>query len=481
MIKGSYKIILKNAAVLTAGRFFSRILQFFLFIYAARCLGVNYFGIFSFAYVLIKILEFSMDMGLENYTVQQVSRNLEMVPIYQGASLTAKIFLIIVGYALAMGIGFIMGKNALTMKALFILATAAAFESLSQPFTSVFRAHEKMEYSAAIISISNCIMTIIGFALLYYYKNVLLFCFAITIGAFLRLILSALWCSKKYGMPLFAFDFSFIFFLLKKSFPFVAGGVFVTLYYYADTVILDIFKGNAIVAYYNAAYRLVEAPLFVSDSIRMALFPAISRLYIKNVETLNSTVSQFFNKGFALGASIALVIAFLSKDIISFIYGLEYSQTASVLPILIFSVAIIMPSTICGTTIRATDRQSIGAVVTGAGMLLNIILNLLLIPKYSYLGAAWATLATELAVLIVYIKLVQSYIGSIVRVKAILQTLMLNSLLLIFLYFAKPAGFWVQSIGCCVIFFPCTFITGVLEMNVLKQMLLKKRKQILRE
>lgn len=466
-----YKIIFKNAAVLTAARLFSRIFQFFLFIYAARSLGVTSFGIFSFAYALVKILGISMDMGISRYCIQQLSRNVRMMPTYVGAGLIAKIFLITAGYVLIIGTGWIMGKDLLTMKVLFILATMEAFDSIGSSFESVFSAHEKMQYSAVIISVSNGIMSALGIVLLYYYNSLLLFCGTLAFGAFLRLVLGAFWCLKKYGTPLFNFDFLFIKHLIKKSIPFSLAFIFVTIYYNVDSAILDIFDGSEIVGYYNAAYRLIEAPLFISASVAAALFPTISRLYHENPVEIKKMVSGAFNKGLALGLSAAVVISFLSEDLISVIYGPGYAPAARVLPILIFSVAFIMPGTICGTTVRATDRQSTSAFIVGGGVILNIILNLILIPRYSFLGAAWATLITEIVVVNVYIQVIRRYIGSIFQMKFLFRILILNSLLLSFLYLTTAAGFWFQLIGCTILFFPFTLITGVVTMKEVREII----------
>ncbi len=473
MSENTYKRIFRNAAVLTGARLFSRILQFFLFIYAARCLGVVHFGIFSFAYALVRMLGLSMDMGMSYYTVQQVSRDRKMTSVYLGANLTAKIFLILLGYALIMGTGLAMQKDSLTMNVLFILATVTAFDNLNMPFDSVFNAHEQMQYQAAIISVSNCIMSLIGFTFLYYYQDVLLFCAANAIGAFLRMGLGAFWCIKIYGKPSRNFDFSFIRDLIIKGIPFSLVVIFVTIYYNIDSLILDMFCGSEVVGYYNAAYRLIEAPLFISSSLTTALFPAISRLYREDPSELKTLVSESFYKGLALGLSVALVTSFLSEELISVIYGPDYAPAARVLPVLIFSVAFIMPGTICGTTVRATDRQTVSAVVAGGGAVLNIILNLIFVPRYSFMGAAWATLATEMLVVAVYMELVRRSIGPIFRIAPLCRILALNALLMGFLYLAAPAGLWFQIAGCTILFLPITLLTGVVKMSELRKLFSK--------
>ncbi|XCN75099.1 MAG: flippase [Candidatus Electrothrix aestuarii] len=471
-----YKVIFKNTVVLTAARLFSRILQFFFFIYAARSLGPKYFGIFSFAYVLVRILEISMDMGVSRYSVQQVSRDLQKAPQYLGASLTIKIFLIISGYLLIIGTGYIMNGDALSMKVLFLLAAVAVFDNLALPFGSVFGAHQKMEYSAVIISVSNLTMCLVGFTFLYYSKDILLFCLAFVIGAFLRLSFNVFWCIKKYGMPEFNnFNRFSLWDLLKKSIPFSLMNIFVTIYYHVDSVMLQVFDGYKVVGQYNAAYRLIDAPLFISMSVTTALFPAISRLYYKKEnQKLQKLISESFKKILATGLFISITAAFLADDLISIIYGEEYAAAADVLPVLIFGVACIMPGSICNTVVRASDRQSLSAIIAGGGVIFNIVLNLLLIPKYSLLGAAWATLATEMIMAGIYTVAVKEHIKLLFKLDQIIRILIFPLLLVIFLYVTQAAGVWFQLIGAGVSFFPFMLITGLITRKELTSLLERK-------
>ncbi|MCI5209126.1 MAG: flippase [Candidatus Electrothrix sp. ATG2] len=471
MKAGTYKTIFRNTAAMAAGRLISQAAQFFMFIYAARCLGAEHFGIYSFADILVVTLGQVMDMGIYRYSIQQVSRDLKKAPIYLGASLIAKIFLIAIGYILIMGTGMVLEKDMLTMKVLFILATAQALHNLAMPFNSIFSAQEKMQYPAIIISVSNVVMSLIGMGFLYYSKSVLLFCTAIAIGAFLRLGMIAYWCLKKNGKPAFDTDPTFIKHLIKMGIPFSLSTVFITIYNDVDSMMLDVFNGSKVVGYYNAAYRLIDAPLLISESLMVALFPAISRLYKANPKEMKILFGESFYKTFAFGLSVACVIAFLSEDIVLVLYGSEYSPSAHALPVLIFGLAFIMPASICSTTIRSADRQTVGMFVGGGGVILNVVLNLILIPKYSFLGAAWATLITEMIVAGVYLILVQRYvIGSFLRVEYLFRIVMLPILLLIFLYLTEFAGLWFQVAGCIFLFFPFMLLTGVVTIAELKKL-----------
>jgi len=472
-IRKTYQTVLKNTFVLIGGRLFSRVIQFFLFIYAARVLGVTKFGIFSYAYALVNLIAVSMDLGISSYVIQQLSRNREKTRIFVGGGLIIKFFLIIAGLCLIMAIGLIMQKDEETLIVLFILGSCMAFDSGGMIFNSVFQAYEKMHYQVVILSCCNFIMSVIGFVFLYYFKNVALFCGAYAIGALMRFAASGYWYIRIYGYPQWTLDIHFLLDLIAKGFPFALTGIFVTIYYYIDSLILAAYCDNDIVGYYNASYRLLEAPLFIISALTTALFPAASRLYQQNKSELKGMISQAFQKAMGIGLSIAFVIAFLSDDLINLIYGVAYKPAASVLPVLIFGIAIIMPSTICGTTIRAIDKQAVSAKVTGCGALFNIVLNLILIPYYSFMGAAWATLLTEVLVLIIYVSLIWRYIGSFVTLGNVLSILGYCMTTIFFLYLSSGVGFWFRICGCAV-FIPvllCAF--GIIRIEEIRKIISK--------
>lgn len=463
--------ILRNTASLILGRLISRIFLFFLLIYAARILGVEKYGVFSYAFALVSLFAVSMDLGISRYIVQQLSRDHTKIPVFMGGSLMIKAVLICCGIVLIMSVGLIMRRDMETMSILIILAGYVALDSLTMTFTSIFQAVERMSYQAILVSISNIAMSLMGFLFLYLMPNVLLFSSIYLFGGLLRLILVSWWCIRMYGAPHWVIDFGFCRNLLKNGIPFSLVTIFVTIYYYIDTIILSAYSGNDIVGYYNAAYRLIEAPLFLVAAFTTAIFPAASKLFIEDRQELKKITTEGFQKTLVFASLIAVVVAFFSDEIVALVYGTKYEQSAAVLSILILSVAIIMPSTILGTTIRAIDKQVVSAWVTGIGAALNIVLNVIFIPRYSLLGAAWTTVFTELFVIITYAVLIWRYIGPIFEVGYFLRYSVICSCVIAFLYFTVNFGVWVQLFCLGIFLCPLLLLLGIVKLDELKELI----------
>lgn len=472
----AYGRILQNTMFLVSGRLLSRIMQFFLLIYAARRLGAGDYGIFSLGYATVGMLAVAMDLGISTYMVQEVSRNASTTSDYMGKTLSAKAVMIGPALLLILLVGFFTGRNDQTLLVLAILAFGAVFDSLTVIFYSVFEAHEKMAYPAVVVAVSNLLMSLIGILLLYYHQNLILLCIVFCGGAIMRLGFAGIWCIKHFGLPRWNADHPRIFELIKRGFPFALVSIFVSIYYYIDTVILSLFCPEETVGQYNAAYRLLEAPLFVIQAVTTALFPAAAKIYAVNPAELKRVMSQVVEKAAAFGLSIAVVTALLSGKLIELVYGKTYGEAGPLLAVLIFSAAIIMPSTVCGTVIRAIGRQTVSAWVTGLGAVLNILLNLMLIPYWGALGAAWATLATEGFVLVVYFGMIRRFVGPVGEWITLMRLVFLAALWSLTLFLTRSWNVIHQIPLCMVLFFPFLCSTGILTVEEVKRMALKARK-----
>ncbi len=480
MVSVTSELVVKNTVWLMAGRLVSRVFQFLLIIYAARVLGVGRFGVFSYGLALISLVSVFFDMGVSSYCIVKTSKDRGQMPIYTGASLVLRTYLGIIGLVLVVGFVKSVGREPEAMAVVLMLGVQAIFNSLTAAFSSELQSRERMNEEAILTTVSGLTTTVVGFALLWAYSDLLLFATAFAFGAAVKFGFYGWWCVRRYGRPVLIHDRGFMLELLKGGVPFALVTIFVTVYYYIDTLIIGLYEGDKAVGLYNAAFRMLEAPLFLISAFTTAIFPSISRMSMEDRDGLKGFIEQAFLRGAALGLFIALTVAFFSKELVSILYGRDYLEAAAVVPPLVFSIGLIFPSTILGTTIRAIGRQWVSAWVTGLGALLNIVLNLIFIPRYSYRGAAWTTLSTEVFVLLVYAVLITRWLGSPIRTTSVIKLSVVNLILFAFLFATTGFGMWLQLVGCVLIFPILLLITGVLSQQDIKgliRILLPSRKE----
>lgn len=140
--------IAKNVSILFLSQMVGYVLGFFTLMYSARYLGVEGFGILSFALAFTGIFTVLMDLGLNTLTIREVARNKSLAQKYISNITLIKLLLSLSTFCLIFLIINIVGYNPQTMSVVYVIALYAILTTFSQLFYSVFQAHEKMEYQS---------------------------------------------------------------------------------------------------------------------------------------------------------------------------------------------------------------------------------------------------------------------------------------------------------------------------------------------
>ena len=473
-MSGQNTKVFSNSFYLMTGRFISRLLQFILFVYGSRLLGPSGFGVFCYAFAAAGIMSVFMDLGVSHYSVQQMSRDHSLIPVYTGSGLLVRSGMVGMGLFFLMVSGFALGKDASTLWVLLIMGGMAALDSFTSQFSAVFQAVERMEYQAVIFVTSNLIFSVAGIICISFFPDPKALAVMFFMGALLRLSFSAYWHQKKFPPPCRPTQKYFLIDLLKKGSPFALVSIFINIYSYIDSLILSAYASDEIVGYYNASYRLFEAPLFVTDSLAIALFPTVSKLYREDRRSVQKLLSGLIQKAVPLALWVSLATAFLSGDVIRLLFGAQYEPAARVLPVLIFTLVIIAPNTIIGTSLRAMDRQKLSAWMAGLACVLNVGLNMVVIPRYSYMGAAWTTLATELFVLAVYFPLIWRIAGPLIDSFYVVKMIAYGAIVWVSFHLTGGLGFCWQAAFGLVSGMTMLFFFGFFKLDELPALICKR-------
>ncbi|HDY88502.1 MAG TPA: hypothetical protein ENH82_10395 [bacterium] len=156
--------------------------------------------------------------------------------------------------------------------------------------------------------------------------------------------------------------------------------------------------------------RLIELIGVVPALIVSALFPILSGLYKDSIASLKKAYKTSFKYLLVIALPVAVGTLLLSERFIYIIYGKEFVKAIPALQILVFALIFIFVNYILMNILVAVDRQKINAIVAGTCVLVNITLNLCLIPHYGYLGAGFATVVTEIVLFAMCLYFVSKYV-----------------------------------------------------------------------
>lgn len=183
--------------------------------------------------------------------------------------------------------------------------------------------------------------------------------------------------------------------LFREALPLGISAVAVSIYYYADTLMLRPLRGEEDVAEYAVAYRLMSFGLMFPVLFSQVLFPVFTLCHERGAELLTNAVrraSLYLSLGAAAGMGVLLA---RPADVLVLVFGDGYGRAAPSLQVLAVGMGCVFMTYPATTAIIAAGRAGVFTQITVASAFLNIGLNLLLIPDFGPLGAAWTTLATE--------------------------------------------------------------------------------------
>jgi len=193
--------------------------------------------------------------------------------------------------------------------------------------------------------------------------------------------------------------------------PFWFTLLFFRVYTKTDTLMLAAMKGFAVTGWYNAASKLIEALSFFPNVIINAVFPAMSRFHRTSKELLKKLFQKTFYYLFVLSFPLTIGTSVLAHRFIFFIYKDQFIKAGTILQILIWAVLFLFVNQSMGYLLNAINKQKYFTIANGVCAFANITLNFALIPKFSYIGAAIATVITQVInfSLLYYFTLINGY------------------------------------------------------------------------
>jgi O-antigen/teichoic acid export membrane protein len=200
--------------------------------------------------------------------------------------------------------------------------------------------------------------------------------------------------------------------VLRQSPPFAADDLLSMAYVRADSLLLGLMKGQAAVGLYQAGTNLVLNCNVLARMLNNALYPRMSRCWPDQLDRLRRLRVASLRLLAVVGLPISVAALLLADRLIPAVYGDGFGAAVFCFQLLALVIPLRMLGHTLGTTLTAADAQTWRTWGVTAAAVGNVGLNLLLVPSLSYLGSAWATVITELGLLVAYSLMVARRTGS---------------------------------------------------------------------
>lgn len=358
-------------------------------IYAARYLGVDSFGTFLFILTYVNFFAIIIELGANN---QILVREISQDPASAGKVIgNAIIMKLLIGALVILPCCAVIGflGYPLHLRTLVYIASLSFLLSAEGAYISVFRSRLEMVYPTAT-DILTALLKLGFFLYLIYVKAPLFFFVAGVIlvrlpGFFLNMTLSG-----RLIKPEFKIDFATWKRLIAESWPLVLTAVSVMIFTRIDQLMLFKIKGAEAVGYYSAAVKLVEVLGLLPGAFMLSVFPLMSEYFKKSGHSFEKSYRLAFKYVTLIIIPIAVGTTLLSGQIIELCYGKAFTPSSAALAILIWSEIWVFVGMVNSGILVAANQQKTYLVLTSISAVINIVLNLLLIPLYSFIGAAIA-------------------------------------------------------------------------------------------
>lgn len=396
----------QNTTYYTLALVFQKILAFVYFTFLARGLGAEDLGKYTFAFGFTTIFSVLVDVGLSSVLTREIAKDKEQGHKLLSNILGLKMVLMIFIYALIVILVNLLNYPELTKNLVYLTGIIMLLDNFALTFWGTLRGYQNLKYESLGIILFQTIVVLVGGTFLYLKLGVVALVLAMMLASAFNFVLSYLQMRRRLHLqPQITWDKNLIKMLLKISLPFALTGIFARLNTQIDTVFLS--KMGCLtqelcdvnVGIYSVASKITLAIHFIPLAFTAALFPAMSHYFAADKEKLKQTFEKAMRYLMVISIPVAVGIIVLAPDFIPGIFGVEYLNSILPLQILMTSLTFIFLTFPIGSFLNATSRQLRNSIHVGVAMAINIILNILLIPKFTYTGAAWSSLASTLVIL----------------------------------------------------------------------------------
>ena len=390
------KRLVKNSIWLFGAEASSKFIGLATQIIAARYLGDKGYGNYSLAFALSGVFTVFLDMGLSIYICKQVSRYPKEANQYLKSVFGLKKFLVLPVVGVLICLVWLMPAEGEVKVVVCAIGLALVVNGFTEMYLAVFRAFEWMSLVCVLLVVQRALFFALGFISLLMGYLVVPFSIIFLVVSVFSLIL-ARWNMQKRSEgrePLLDWGLSKT--ILKKSLPVCGIFLFSYIYFRIDVVIVYFLIGEAETGWYNAAFKWVEVLALLVASIRSALFPTLSRVYSDPGNQFQSICKEAVRYLFLIGLPLTVGTFVLAPELVKLLYGDLYEMTVQILQIMALGFFLICVNEFAIFLLLSADRFSEVLKVVFLGSVLNIVLNILAIPKWGVIGAAAVAGLTEL-------------------------------------------------------------------------------------
>ncbi len=385
-------ILARNTTHFTLALIAQKVISFLYFTYLARIFLPEDIGKYVFALSFTTIFSVLIDVGLDYVLTTEVSKDKNKAQSYWQNVIGFKIIALLVVIGLVFLVINLLNYPLLTRQLVYIASAVMVLNSLVLSAYSLIRAFQNLWWESLGTVLFQLTVAASGFVISQLTRDLRWFVLALIIGGLVNLVYSWYKLKIKYQINLWPkFDSQIIKLLLILAWPFGLALILTRIYGYLDTVLLSLLASDKEVGFYSVAYKITFAFQFIPSAFAASLLAGFSAFFVSAKELLQQTFIKSIHYLNLISFPLTAGMVVLAPYLIPVIYP-KYNQSVLPLQILILSLIFLFLTFPVGSLLSAGGRQRRNSANLAATVIVSIIMNVVLIPRYGAVGAAITSL-----------------------------------------------------------------------------------------
>lgn len=403
------KNYISSVSAQSLGRICTMGANFIVFILAARLLGTDVFGQYSYITVFLGLAILVAEFGTTSVLATDIGHAGENAGKYWGNFLLLRFFITLLVAAAGIPIAWLVRPE--LFSSLLVGLLGLVFLG-SRFFDPLFQVYERPWYSFWTSAFYALVFALLTVAALFL-KRPLVDLIALYVVANIVYTFIAGRLSMGLLRPSFRVDWTVQKSILSLAIPVGISGIFTLVHTRADTFMLAAMKGDYEVGIYNGAYRFLDMATIVAVMLSTPMVPIFSKLILEGREVLRWRYSRILEILTSLIVPSALVVPLISGVFVDLLFGPRYHEVAPLLNIMAWIGVLTFYSLFNFVVLLAVKVVRFQLWLGALAAVMNVVLNYYLIPSYSFYGSAWATLIVECVFVLVSFLYIVKSIGNI--------------------------------------------------------------------
>jgi O-antigen/teichoic acid export membrane protein len=392
MAEDAIRRVVKNLLSLLSARLFDVLYTFLVMAILARYFGPRLYGDYAFVVALVFIYLPIINFGVGPIMVRELSVHTERREEIFGAGLTFRLLLALVailGTVVSLPL-FSLGHR-LALALVICLLSELCLLGV-RICAEVFITFEKVELETYITLTNRFISLLLLLAISYFDLGFLAVFIAFVILNSLALTVALLIVRANFLRPRLVWRGHLLWFWLKKALPLAISFVFLESFLRVDILILRMFRDPAEIAYFDVAYKIIYRLVLVSTVFAMVLSPAMARLGQDEKDRLRGLVELCLKILLILVIPITLVAHMLGPHLIVPFFGVKFGPAKLAIATLSWCLFFAFFEPFLTGVLISIKKTWMVPITNGVILGVNLLLDVLLIPAYGYLGACYANI-----------------------------------------------------------------------------------------